>query len=386
MKKGLFVLLLLSFFSTALFIISCQHEPPIITGCTGNFHLTYVSTPDTTNNGYADGTITAGATVGATITYSLDGGAAQSSGYFTGLTANQTYKIVASNELGCKDSVSVTIRSVTGGSGSPCPTITVTATGSNPTSSTATNGSISASATGGVAPYTYSINGGAYGTSSTFTGLATGNYTIQVKDANNCPGTSSQLTLSASGGGPCPTILVTGTPISTSTICALDGTITVSASGGVAPYTYSKNGTTFQTSNSFTGLAVGAVTITVKDANGCTGSASISVTGPATVHFATDIQPTISSTCGRANIGCHSHSNSWTTYSDIVGTSSGTTWTNNLNTFLKRIRSTNGSAVSQCPLTTASGNHDMPPSSSTSWTNFVKTALTNWIDQGYPNN
>jgi gliding motility-associated-like protein len=44
------------------------------------------------------------------------------------------------------------------------------------------------------------------------------------------------------------------------------GAITINATGGLAPYTYSINGGAFQTSNIFTGLPIGPVTITVKDA------------------------------------------------------------------------------------------------------------------------
>lgn len=54
----------------------------------------------------------------------------------------------------------------------PCPSITVALAGANPTSSAANDGSISATVTGGVSPYTYNVNGGAYGTSSSFIGLA----------------------------------------------------------------------------------------------------------------------------------------------------------------------------------------------------------------------
>lgn len=44
------------------------------------------------------------------------------------------------------------------------------------------------------------------------------------------------------------------------------GSITINATGGIGPYSYSINGGTFQTSNTFTGLTQGPKTITVKDA------------------------------------------------------------------------------------------------------------------------
>lgn len=44
------------------------------------------------------------------------------------------------------------------------------------------------------------------------------------------------------------------------------GSVTVNATGGLAPYTYSADGGAFQTSNVLTGLTQGAHTITIKDA------------------------------------------------------------------------------------------------------------------------
>lgn len=45
-------------------------------------------------------------------------------------------------------------------------------------------GTITVTANNGLSPYTYCINGGAYQTSSSFTGLSAGTYTITAKDAN----------------------------------------------------------------------------------------------------------------------------------------------------------------------------------------------------------
>jgi gliding motility-associated-like protein len=47
---------------------------------------------------------------------------------------------------------------------------------------------------------------------------------------------------------------------------AAQGTITINATGGIAPYTYSINGGAFQSSNTFTGQTIGPKTITIKDA------------------------------------------------------------------------------------------------------------------------
>ncbi len=53
-------------------------------------------------------------------------------------------------------------------------------------------------------------------------------------------------------------------------------TITVTGSGGTTPYSYSKDGVNFQSSNVFTDVAYGAYTISIKDAS-CTKTTAITV-------------------------------------------------------------------------------------------------------------
>jgi gliding motility-associated-like protein len=55
----------------------------------------------------------------------------------------------------------------------------------NSTCASSTNGSITITATGGRAPYTYLLNGISQ-TTNIFTGLGAGSYSIEVKDANGC--------------------------------------------------------------------------------------------------------------------------------------------------------------------------------------------------------
>jgi gliding motility-associated-like protein len=55
----------------------------------------------------------------------------------------------------------------------------------------------------------------------------------------------------------------------TDATCTAGGTITVTASGGIAPLQYSTNGTTYQSSSNFTNITAGNYTIYVKDAANC---------------------------------------------------------------------------------------------------------------------
>ena len=53
----------------------------------------------------------------------------------------------------------------------------------NGSCSAGANGTIVVTATGGIAPYTYSLDGGPYQTSNTFNVIGSGNHTVRVKDA-----------------------------------------------------------------------------------------------------------------------------------------------------------------------------------------------------------
>lgn len=219
--------------------------------------------------GQSNGAISASATGGTGFTYSLNNGAFQSSGSFTGLAAGN-YTVTAKNSNGCSGTASVTIGTV-----NPCAgvTITVTTTKVDPTTGQS-NGSITASATGGTG-FTYSLNGGAYQASGSFTGLATGNYTVTAKNSNGCTGTA---TVVLGTTNPCNgvTIGVTLAKVDP-TNGQSNGSITATATGATG-FTYSLNNGAYQASNTFTGLAAGTYTVTAKSSAGCLGSAQITLT------------------------------------------------------------------------------------------------------------
>lgn len=90
------------------------------------------------------------------------------------------------------------------------------------------------------------------------------------------------------------------------------GSVTVTASSGNAPYSYSINGTDFSnTSGTFSSLAAGNYTITVKDANGCTATVPVTITQP------TSLSGSISS---QTNVYCNGNSNGSVTVAGSGGT------------------------------------------------------------------
>ncbi len=140
-------------------------------------------------------------------------------------------------------------------------------------------GSITVTPTAGTAPYTYTLNGGAPQTAPgayTFNNLAAGTYTIVATDFTGCTNTFTATVTT--------TTSIPGNISSTGTSCPLstDGTITVTPTGGTAPYNYSLDGGPPQASNVFTNVAAGPHTVLFTDAMGCTGTVSITVTAGST--------------------------------------------------------------------------------------------------------
>ena len=82
-------------------------------------------------------------------------------------------------------------------------------------------------------------------------------------------------------------VAVAGTFTKTNATCIgkADGTITVTMTGGAAPYAYKVGlGGVYQDSKILTGIKAGTYTVYVKDANGCVGPIGPVVVGQANVN------------------------------------------------------------------------------------------------------
>ncbi|MCG8329438.1 MAG: T9SS type A sorting domain-containing protein [Chitinophagales bacterium] len=148
------------------------------------------------------------------------------------------------------------------------------------------NGSATISVTDGMAPYTYAWSSG--GTEMTETGLAAGNYTVTVTDADNCTDVASFSITE-------PDLLIANATASgESGANANDGTAMAGPTGGTPPYSYlwSNNETTAMIS----GLMPGTYTVTVTDANDCIAIESVIVSS----FDCSDLTATITST----NLSC----------------------------------------------------------------------------------
>lgn len=303
--------------------------------------------------GQSNGSITATASGATGFTYSLNSGAYQTSGTFSNLAAG-TYTITAHSSAGCVGTKQVTLTSV-----DPCAgvTITIATTQVNP-STGQSNGSITATASGSTG-FTYSLNGGAYQTSGTFSNLAAGTYTITAKNLNGCTATK-QVTLTTTN--PCSgvtigitTTVVTSTPCGTPTN---NGSITVAATGS-SNYTYNIGGGTYQTSNVFSNLAAGNYVIGVKDGNGCSNTQTVVVgVTPKGPKF-TLVRALVSAKCGN----CHLNG----------GNSAGYNFDNDCSIVTK------WNQINQACVTYQL--NQMPPSQQLSAAE--KTQITNWVNAGH---
>ncbi|GEM_PF-5227958 len=141
-------------------------------------------------------------------------------------------------------------------------------------------GALSSAVVGGIAPYTYQWLDGA-STTATRSNLASGNYSLTVTDAIGGTATAT-ITLTQ----PVNALTTTGSFTWVSCYNGSNGTATVVASGGTAPYTYSWN-TSSSTLTTATGLAAGVHTVTVTDSKGCKTTRSYTITQPTLLVAAT---------------------------------------------------------------------------------------------------
>ncbi len=201
----------------------------------------------------ADGQITALLQEGLDLTYQWPDGSNGTT--FSNLITGSYEVTITENTTSCTTSETIEITA-------PDP-ILISAEILSVSCSGASDASIVPTISGGVPPYII--------TPENLSNLTTGNYTLQVMDANNCVQTN-MFTVTE----PSPlTIDFTSSPISA--VGANNASITAEARGGNGPYTYNwSNASNDATINN---LSEGTYEVTVTDQNGCLKTASTLVEG-----------------------------------------------------------------------------------------------------------
>jgi gliding motility-associated-like protein len=253
---------------------------PYATSCTG------------ANNGRIEISVPGGT---PTIEYRINFGPWQTSNIFSGL-APGTYFIDVRDGAGCTASfIPVTVDAGTG-------TVTGTAVATATSCAGVNNGTITVTPTNGSGPYEYNINGGTWQSSNVFTGLAPGNYTVLIRENGLCTSVNISVTVTAGSG-----LTATLTPTGTTCAGVNNGQIVVNvtSTNGTAPYTYTLDGGTPVTGQpspyTFTGVASGSHSVTVRDANGCTTTAAVTTTVAAGAGLTATLTPTGTTCAGVSN-------------------------------------------------------------------------------------
>ncbi|MFM2387317.1 MAG: hypothetical protein RL660_2074, partial [Bacteroidota bacterium] len=236
--------------------------------------------------GGADGSLSAVGSGGTLpYTYSWSPGGATTA-TVTGLSAN-TYTVTLTDANNC---------SVIGFAPITQPSVLVASIGT-PTHVTCfglSNGSATASGSGGTTPYTYAWSNGQ--TSATLTGVVAATYTVTITDAKSCTSTSSVTITQPTA----PLTATMGAPTHVLCFSQSTGAATVTAAGGTSPYTYAwSNG---QTSATLTSVAANGYTVTITDSKGCTSTSSVTITQPPTAVSITGTTTTVP-TCVPGNDG-----------------------------------------------------------------------------------
>ena len=247
---------------------------------------------DANCNGANNGNITINANGGTgALQYSIDNGTTYQSGNVFNSLSPGSYNIVVQDANGCTTTGTANITEPTAVVISGTPVTDINCNGAN-------NGSITINANGGTGTLQYSIdNGVTYQLGNVFSNLSPGSYNIVVQDANGCTTTATASITEPTA------VVISGTPVKDANCNgANNGSITINANGGTGTLQYSiDNGATYQTTNTFSSLSPGSYNIVVQDANGCTTTATASITEPTAVVISGT--PVTDANCNGANNG-----------------------------------------------------------------------------------
>jgi gliding motility-associated-like protein len=217
--------------------------------------------------------IPAGGTPGFTFQWDANAGN-QTNGTATGLAAG-SYSVVVTDAMGCTAVTGVTIiqpaELVTNKT-----TVDVLCKGES-------TGEAEVLMSGGTGPYYINWDNGL---TDPPTDLAAGTYSYVVTDANGC-----QLTDSVTINEPSEGVTANYESIDVTCYEDRDGIINIYPEGGVSPYQFSLNGTTFDNNNSKVGLQGGNYTYYVRDDNGCIYTETVTIGEPD--EFTVDLGPDV---------------------------------------------------------------------------------------------
>ena len=267
-----------NYFVTATDSKGCNKSIPVVVPSNAGFNINIVKTDAAcgTNNGSATASVTGGGT--APFSYAWNTTPIRTTASINGLGAG-TYTVTVTDASGCSAVASTTVNA----RGSLSITVAKTDGACG-----ITNGTAAVTVVTGTAPFTYLWSTGA--TTSSVSLLGAGSYTVTVTDATGCTAIgSATISLSSS-------ITVNVDARNVNCFGGSNGSATAMVMGGSAPYTYtwSNGGNVAVIAN----LPIGTYTVTVRDAGGCTGMRTVTITQPTAINIALT---NTTAACGAAN-------------------------------------------------------------------------------------
>jgi gliding motility-associated-like protein len=233
-----------------------------------------------TSCGNSNGAINLGITGGSPpFSFTWSGGLTGSSPINVG---SGNYNLTVTDAVGCTGFFSYVVAAST--AVTPTAVINAVSCGQN-------NGSIQLSVTGGTGPYSYAWSGGLSGSSPS--GLGVGSYSVTISDSGN-PVCSAIRTYSVSS---LSNLLVSGTPVQPT--CGLNnGSVTLTVTGGTAPYTYLWSDGSTGSALMNAGGGSHSVTVTDSGSPACAIPATFMLNDILPVTIIENINPT---TCSNTN-------------------------------------------------------------------------------------
>lgn len=206
-----------------------------------------------------------------------------------------TYTIVVTDSFGC--SVTLPVQTIN-------PQLTLNTVLTKDLDCTASpNAVITGTIAGGYPGYTCMLNGvtpvTVTGSTFTYSAATAGTYQFVVTDTRGCTVQSGVITIN-------PLVPVAATHVQVNNTCfgAASGSVTITPSGGVAPYTILFNSTPPATSTTtYTGLTAGTYPYQVIDSKSCTFNGSVTITQPAEIIYTAVINPITCNPVGGYSLG-----------------------------------------------------------------------------------
>ncbi|MBL7778912.1 MAG: gliding motility-associated C-terminal domain-containing protein, partial [Chitinophagales bacterium] len=186
------------------------------------------------------------------------------------------YTVTVEDANLCTASSSVTVGQPTA--------ITITETHTNVVCNGNLTGAIDITPTGGTGNYTYNWTNGS--NAQDLSGIAAGNYTITVTDANNCTASQTILVIEPSAFN------VSLQYNNVSCNGGNDGNINLTVSGSTPGYTFQWNNQA--TTEDLNNIPAGNYFVIIRDANNCVANANLTITQPNSIVVVTNTHTNVS--------------------------------------------------------------------------------------------